>query len=373
VSQGPAAELWPYLRAWQTTQLPDRQVVDALVDARHDGPSPDLAAALARWPGPVYWSDETDGRHLIITREGPRRRERWVLHAALLAATLVTTTYAGAILAGTLQPQHLLGLFGELVPAISAIGAWAAGLSFSLPLLAILLAHELGHYVTARRYGLNVSPPYFIPVPLWPSFIGTMGAFIRLRTMLSDRRQLLDVGAGGPVAGFAVALPVLAWGLARSETLPAAVGLHGMVIWFGAIPVELGDSLVTLALRQLLDTGAAVALHPAAFAGWIGLMVTMLNLLPLAQLDGGHILYAALPSWQRRLAVVFWVLLLVLGWYGWKGWLVWAALVLLLSRGRLAHPAVLDPLRPLPPNRRLLTAGSLALFVVTFTPVPFWV
>lgn len=373
MSQGLGDGLIPYLRAWQTTQLPDRQVVDALVDPRHAGPSPALAAALAAWPGSAYWSDEADGRHLIITQERPRRPERWGLHAALFAGTLVTTTYAGAILAGTLQPRHLFGLFGELVPTLSTIVAWAAGLSFSLPLLAILLAHELGHYVAARRYGLDVSPPYFIPVPLWPSFIGTMGAFIRLRTILSDRRQLLDVGAGGPVAGFAVALPVLIWGLWRSEPLPAAVGLHGMVIWFGALPVELGDSLVTLAVRQLLDTGPALALHPLAFAGWIGLVVTMLNLLPLAQLDGGHILYAALPAWHRRLAVAFWVLLLGLGWYGWKGWIVWAVLVLLLSRGRLAHPAVLDPLRPLPANRWRLTWGSLALFVVTFTPVPFWV
>ncbi|MDH3198886.1 MAG: hypothetical protein OEO21_11675, partial [Candidatus Krumholzibacteria bacterium] len=162
-------------------------MVDGLVDPAHAGPSPDLAKALARWPGSAYWSEEPDGRHLILTRAWPRRPERWALHALLLAATLVTTTYAGAILAGTLQPGHLFGLFGELISAPSAGAAWAAGLTFSLPLLATLLAHELGHYITARRYGLNVSPPYFIPVPLWPSFIGTMGAFIRLRTVLSDR------------------------------------------------------------------------------------------------------------------------------------------------------------------------------------------
>jgi membrane-associated protease RseP (regulator of RpoE activity) len=199
-----------------------------------------------------------------------------------------------------------------------------------------------------------------------------MGAFIRLRTILSDRRQLLDVGAAGPVAGFAVALPVLALGLLWSEPLPPAVGLEGMVIWFGALPVEVGDSLLTLALRQLTQGGAgAIALDPAAFAGWVGMMVTMLNLLPIAQLDGGHVLYAALPRVHGRLAVGFWGMLLVLGWFGWPGWAVWAVLVLALSRGRLSHPPVLDPVRPVPRSRKALAIAALLLFALTFAPVPF--
>jgi membrane-associated protease RseP (regulator of RpoE activity) len=199
-----------------------------------------------------------------------------------------------------------------------------------------------------------------------------MGAFIRLRTVLSDRRQLIDVGAAGPLAGFVIALPVLALGIARSEPLPATVGLEGMVIWFGALPVELGDSLVTLALRRLVGSGAtAIALDPLAFAGWVGMMVTMLNLLPIGQLDGGHVLYAALPQWHRPLAAGFWGLLLVLGWFGWTGWAVWAVLVLALSRGRLDHPPVLDRIRPLPRSRTAVALGALLLFAITFAPVPF--
>jgi len=358
--------------AWRTTQLRDRQVVDALVHPAHAAPSPELSRHLAGWPGSAYWSDEPDGRHLVLTRRWPRAPERWALHAGLLIATLCTTTYAGAILAGALQPGHLLGLFTEFAPTWHGLRAWAAGLRFSLPLLAILLAHELGHYLTARRYGLDASPPYFIPVPLWPSFIGTMGAFIRLRTVLSDRRQLIDVGAAGPFAGFVIALPVLALGLARSEPLPADVGLQGMVIWSGALPVELGDSLVTLALRWLVGGSAtAVALDPLAFAGWVGMMVTMLNLLPMAQLDGGHVLYAVLPRWHQRLAAGLWALLLLLGWLGWPGWAVWAVLVLALSRGRLGRPPVLDGIRPLPRSRTALAVGSLLLFAITFAPVPF--
>lgn len=365
-------DLTSFLVAWRTAELPDRQVVDALVHPTHGGPSPPLAAALARWPGPFYWSDEPDGRHLVLTRAGPRQPERWGLHLLLFLATVVTTTYAGAILAGALEPGDLLGLFGALTGSRGALADWAAGLPFSLALLAILLAHEMGHYVTARRQGLNVSPPYFIPVPLWPSFIGTMGAFIRLRTVLSDRRQLLDVGAAGPFAGFAVALPVLAVGLARSEPLPDAVGLQGMVIWFGAIPAEVGDSLVTLALRQAFADGApALALHPLAFAGWVGMMVTMLNLLPISQLDGGHVLYAAVPRWHERLTLVFWLFVFALGWFGWTGWTVWAVVVLVLSRGRLAHPSVLDVARPLPASRLAGALGALLLLALTFAPVPF--
>lgn len=249
--------------------------------------------------------------------------------------------------------------------------AWTTGLSFSLPLLAILLCHELGHYLTARRYQLDVSPPYFIPGPVPPFGIGTLGAFIRLRTILTDRRQLIDVGAGGPIAGFVVAVPILWIGLARSEPLVAAdasgmvVSVQGMLAW----PV--GDSIITHLFRRLaLADAPAVLLHPTAFAGWFGMFVTALNLLPMAQLDGGHILFAALPRWQERVARGFWICLILLGWL-WIGWLVWGSVVLALSRGRLGHPPVLDAYRPLPASRRRLAWASLALFLVTFAPVPF--
>ena len=180
-----------YLLAWRTTTLHDREVVDALVDPAHAGPSPALQETLARWPGHYYWSDEPEGRHLILTRRLPtRRRERWLLHAALFVTTLVTTTFAGAVLTGAIVYDNPLDLFTGAYPLPpGVVSAWATGFAFSIPLMAILLCHELGHYITARWYQLDASPPYFIPVPLIPTFIGTMGAFIRLRTLLSDRRQ----------------------------------------------------------------------------------------------------------------------------------------------------------------------------------------
>src|SRR2546426_249962 len=251
------------------------------------------------------------------------------------------------------------------------VRAWATGLSFSAPLVAILLCHELGHYLTARHYQLDVSPPYFIPVPLVPWSIGTMGAFIRLRTVVSDRRQLLDVGIAGPIAGLLVAVPVLWLGLRLSHALPGQGSETGMLLAFGSETAGLGDSLITLALRRLLFGAApAILLHPVAFAGWLGVFVTMLNLLPISQLDGGHILYSALPRWHRRVALGFWVLVVALGAL-WKGWLLWGGLVLLLSRGRLGHPPVLDGQRPLPRSRSRLAWAALLLFLVTFTPVPF--
>lgn len=363
-------DLTPFLLAWRHSALHDREVIDALVHPAHAAPSAELVAALQMWPGTHYWSEEPDGRHLILTRAAGRRRERWWLHVALFALTLVTTTVAGAILGGAIayepNPLHLLrGL------PVARPGAWTSGLAFSLPLLAILLAHELGHYLTARRYQLDVSPPYFIPVPLFPSFVGTMGAFIRLRTVVSDRRQLFDVGVAGPIAGFVVALPVLVVGLALSRAAPPDPAFPGMFLHVGEAIAALGDSPLTWALRRLVVGHAGgLSLHPVAFAGWVGMFVTMLNLLPLAQLDGGHLLYATFPGLHERVARTFLLLTAVMGLWWW-GWWVWVFLVLVLSRGRLGHPPVLDSDRPLPASRRWIAWGALVLFLITFVAVPF--
>jgi len=362
-----------YLVWARTTALPDREVVDALVDPAHAGPSPELAQALADWNGPYYWADQSDGRHLVLTWVRPRPAERWWLHAVLFAATFFSITVAGAILTGRLPYRGFLGLFDSLMHAGPRFwDAWLSGLSFSVPLVAILLAHELGHYVTARRHGVNASPPFFIPAPVI-SIIGTLGAFIRIRTVLTDRRQLLDIGVMGPFAGFVVALPVLVLGLAWSTPLPLTQPGAGLLLNLGPDVVPIGSSLLTMLVRDLMPGGAGggLALHPLAFAGWIGMFMTMLNLLPLAQLDGGHALYAALPRAQGRLALVFWVALAVLGWFTWQGWLMWAVFIVVLSRGRLAHPPVLDVERGLPRSRQAMALAALILFILTFVPRPF--
>jgi len=362
-----------YLIVWRTIALRDREVIDALVDPSHAAPSPQLSAALAQWPGEHYWSDEKDGRHLVLTRRTDTpHREAWWVHALLLVATVLCTTYAGAVFRNALEPSVMFAWEGLLTLDREFLGKLLQGLTFSIPLVVILLAHELGHYFTARRYDLDTSPPYFIPLPFLPGwFIGTLGAFIRLRTILSDRRQLLDVGIAGPIAGFLIAVPAFWLGLRYSIPLPPGDPMgEGLVVRLG-VPVEVGHSLVTLGVQYLAGlSGQSLELHPIAFAGWFGIFVTMLNMLPIAQLDGGHILYAAAPRWHARVAIVFWGVLALLG-FLWLGWGVWAALILILSRGQLRHPPVLDVYRPLPPGRRWLLLAALILFILTFSPTPF--
>jgi membrane-associated protease RseP (regulator of RpoE activity) len=296
-------------------------------------------------------------------------REAWAVHALLLIGVLITMTVSGGVFAGVLTGDMTAWTLRDV------LRAFPRGLSFSLPLLAILFTHEMGHYITARRYQLSVSPPFFIPGLPAPLGIGTFGAFIRLRTIVNDRRQLLDVGAAGPIAGFIVALPILWYGIAHSQpwlhlpdhstTIPV-----GMVMPWGDDIALLGDSIVTWLVRHFAGAPAPILLHPIAVAGWFGMFVTMLNLLPMAQLDGGHIIYAASPRLHRPVAQAIWVLIMLMGWF-WFGWLVWGFIILMLSRGQLRHPPVLDAYRPLPPSRRWLLIASAVLFVLTFAPVPF--
>ncbi len=359
--------LTPYLLAWRTTPLHDREVVDALVDPAHAEPSAELAGALRQWPGTYYWSDEYDGRHIVLTRPGVKAREAWATHLFLVAATLFLTTLSGAVMVSAVPPR--LGVLFNPARWNAAFWAgWLHGFAFSLPLLAILLCHEMGHYLTSRRYQVNASPPFFLPGPPLPIGIGTFGAFIRLRTILTDRRQLLDIGAAGPIAGFLLTIPILWYGLAHSEVLdPTATGMSVATGW-GLM--DLGDSILTRVLRSWTHPGGgALLLHPFAFAGWMGVFVTMLNLLPIAQLDGGHILYAAAPRIQRWAARAIWVVILLLSYLS-KSWLVWGVIVLLLSRGRFGHPPVLDAYRPLPPSRVWVLLASLIIFVLTFIPAP---
>lgn len=379
-------ELSSYLLSWRTIATGDREVIDAVVHPVHRGPSPEFAKALAAWQGPSYWSPgDGEGRLVLIRILQPPGRERWWLHLLLFAVTFCTVWMGGALLAGSVDYYgfpfnlDLSGGFAHLREFFVELVALRPGLDFAVALMAILLAHESGHYFAARRYGLNVSPPYFLPAPPVVNFIGTFGAFIRVRSPVVDRRQLLDVGAAGPWAGFAVAVLVLVLGLLRSQTVPE-LGPSSQLILLGNAPLYLGDSPLLLLLRRLLVGEGTVLLHPLAFAGWLGLFVTMLNLLPLGQLDGGHVLYALMGPRQGAVSNLAWVGLLILGyvaaeqtssWVAWFWW-TWAIIVLLLGRGRLVHPQVLDRYRPLPTSRRALGWATVALFAATFSPVPLY-
>jgi len=268
------------------------------------------------------------------------------MHAGLLAATLLSATLAGV----DVEPRELVAN-----PAL-----FLRGLPFAAALVTILLVHELGHYLTCLRYRVSATLPYFLPAPL-VSPVGTFGAFIRIRSRFPDRRALFDIGAAGPWAGFVVALAATVIGLAHSTVLAVPPEWHGY---------EWGDSLLTaLLVRVVLHADSAtVVLHPIAFAGWFGLFVTSLNLLPVGQLDGGHVLYATLGRPTPRIAALLIAFLVWLGVRGFPGWLLWAAIITVLLS--LGHPPTDDDRRPLDPARRLAALATLVIFVLTFVPEP---
>jgi Zn-dependent protease len=378
-SRGTTDSLTATFEAWRSHALGRREYIEALVALEHRGPSPTLAAALAAWPGSHYWAD-ADHSHLVLIRSlGTERGERWLLHAFLFGVTVICALGAGAALAGTWTPTEPPGLVGVVIGGgrffqrLAGPG-WrdlVAGWSFAVPLLGILLVHELGHYFAARRYGIDASPPYFLPVPPNLSPIGSLGAYIRLRSPVLDRRQLLDVGAAGPLAGFALTLVVLVWGLHISEPMEPGLQPAGSFVLLAGERIGLGDSLLMIACRELLLPGAkAVHLSLPAFAGWVGAFITGLNLLPLSQLDGGHVLYGLLGRRQSAVGLVTLLCLIGLAQLSWN-WYVWVAVALFVGGGGWAHPSVLAPARPVPPSRRWIGWLAVGVFVLTFVPVPF--
>ena len=275
----------------------------------------------------------------------PRR----LLHLGLLLATVVTTIIAGALQQGVnpLETPELL----------------YTGIPFSFTLLLILGTHEMGHYLVSRRHHLDVTLPYFIPAPPIPFIIGTFGAFIRIRSPIRDKRALLDVGCSGPLIGVLVSIPVILIGLKLSTVT---------VIGGGEETVTLGEPLLFKLLSRLalgpMTPEQDVILHPVAFAGWIGLLVTALNLLPVGQLDGGHVAYALFPEYHRYISLGVLGLLVVCGVVFWSGWLLWAVLLVFLG---WRHPPPYEFWVPLDRRRRVLGGISIVVFGLTFSPAPF--
>ena len=236
------------------------------------------------------------------------------------------------------------------------------GLPFAASLMAILTAHEFGHYLTARRLGSPTSLPYFIPMPVGP--FGTLGAFITMGVPPRNRRHLLAIGAVGPVAGLVLAVPLLWLGLNLShvEPIPAVGGYTTM----GSSLLLTGLTLLKFG-RLLPAGGEDVFLHQVAFAGWAGLLVTALNLIPAGQLDGGHIMYALLGRKGAR--VVTWIVIAALAGlsFKWTGWLLWLALVLVFGR---QQDMPLDDLTELTVGQRVFAAAMFLVFILVFVPVP---
>jgi len=279
----------------------------------------------------------------------PQRRLRDHLRPyiplALFVVTLFTTLIAGAMQQGVNpleEPQDI----------------WK-GVPFAFTLLLILGSHEFGHYFVSRHHRVEATFPYFIPAP---TFIGTFGAVIRMKSPIMDRRTLLDIGVAGPLAGIVVSIPALFIGLSLSEVVPSAPA-EGI-----SLGTSILFSLISRIVHGAIPAEVNLVLHPVAFAGWIGLLVTSLNLLPVGQLDGGHVTYAVFGRRQQDVAKAVMIALFILGVFSWSGWLFWGAILLVMG---INHPPVVYDWIPLDGGRKVIGWLALLLFVMTFTPAPF--
>ncbi|MBS1249794.1 MAG: hypothetical protein MAG431_01378 [Chloroflexi bacterium] len=327
-----------------------------------------------------------DGNHLVILKKGvlePEPKKVWV-NILLFAVTIISVFFAG-----------LLASYSG--PVSGGLGAmWAAlqpeeigqAFAFAACMLGILLAHEFGHYLAARRHGTAVTLPYFIPFPLNP--LGTMGAFINLQESPKNKRALLDIGLTGPLAGLIVAIPVTILGLWLSpveilpDPLPAGFGFEGNSLLYLALkylvhgewlphPGSYGNLSPFLYWVRYFFTGGPlpaggtdVVIHPVAWAGWAGLFVTGLNLIPAGQLDGGHLVYVLLGERAKKLRPFILGVLVLLG-LVWSGWWLWAVLILIFGR---FHAQPLDEITELDPQRKFLARLGLVIFVLVFMPIP---
>ncbi len=335
---------------------------------------------------PLFRIDKEDDL-VIVIRSMPIEKigNPW-LNILLFVVTLVTVLYAGSmhssesveVLRGTEMTD------GNITAWLMLRVLWT-GWPFALSLLGILLAHEMGHYIAARKHGASVTLPYFIPFP--SGFLGTMGAVIQMKGAIRNKRVLLDVALSGPLAGLAVAIPVVVIGLHLSEVTPLPVSgfqLEGNSIMYLAakylvfgelLPKPLDYGQVPAVIHWIVffftgnpgpGGGTDVFIHPVALAGWAGMLVTGLNLIPVGQLDGGHILYVLFGKSARSWRPLVIVLLVALG-FVWSGWWIWAVLLYVFGQ---SHPEVLDEITELDDYRRSLAFVALILFFLLIVPVP---
>ena len=311
---------------------------------------------------------QRDGQDELLALPGviEHRRPRLWLPIMLFLATTLTVLMTGALNERAGNIDSLAALLRVQLEVLRSPAALLAGLPFAATLLGILFTHEMGHYVVGRLRRAPVSLPYFIPMPPGISFTGTMGAVIVQREPMEDRRTVLEVGIAGPLAGLAVAIPLLLYGLTISHVGPHQPGGY----------IQEGNSLLYIAAKWLVfgrflpSGGQDVQLNAVAWGAWIGLLVTMLNLLPVGQLDGGHVAYALLGRRADYIAYAMIGLCLALGLLVSNTWLIWAVLILLIGP---RHPAPLDDISRLDRRHTALAIFGLIVFVLLLMPTPITV
>lgn len=313
---------------------------------------------------PVAWHDGTLPRFYAVHAPSRPSKKSLVLACCLFLLTLCTCLVAGTHFAAAYAHDQAVS-WDDFVRAFAMVYrhplGLAAGLPFALTLMTILLAHELGHFFACRHHHIHSSYPFFIP---FPTLIGTLGAFILIRSPIRTTRALFDVGASGPIVGFAVAMPALIFGILHAKFVPGLAGPHAEFV--------LGTPLIVHFLATIFHPGAAASnllLHPIGRAAWVGLFATSLNLLPAAQLDGGHILRSLSPRAHRYSSLLLPFGLILLGFFHfWMGWYIWGALLLGIRFFRalpVYHPEPLDS------DRRAAALLTLLVFILCFMPAPF--
>ena len=317
-----------------------------------------MSEPTSSFPTPREWEQQAQPVWVIAPP-----RQRWWLYGLFLLLTMFSTMVVGARMQSNFlhrQPVFSLNDDSLSLFPISWIMHHPAnllmGIPFSFTLMFILFAHEMGHYLYARHYHVDTTLPFFVP---FPSLIGTLGAFIRIKGQIPSRAALFDIGIAGPIAGFIPACIALVYGLSLSHPIAAAAPSE----------IQLGFPLAFHLAAHLLhiDTPmTALSLHPIAAAAWVGMFATALNLLPGGQLDGGHIVFSISPNLHRWISLLTVLALVPLGKYCWTGWFLWTVLLALTLR----HPRV--PRYPDVTGGRLALALCSALILaLTFTPAPF--
>ena len=293
----------------------------------------------------------------------PRRSKLWPVFL-LFFLTILTTLAVGSDFARSFargqQPftgyEHWYSLI--LIP-MQHPDLLLLGIPYSLTLLTILLAHEMGHFVACKLYGIDASYPYFLPAP---TLVGTFGAFIRIRSPITTRRALFDIGIAGPIAGFAIAAPAMALGVAASKIIPGTEE-HAEIIFGNPLLMQMFVAI----FHPHIDP-SWVLLHPIGRAAWVGCLVTALNLLPAWQLDGGHVMYALTDRYHFRISIVVGLLLIAGGTLA-PLWYVWGAVLLVLS-WRYRHPQLMNRWEPLDASRKMWAIVAVAILILCFMPVP---
>lgn len=230
---------------------------------------------------------------------------------------------------------------------------------YAIVLIGILLGHELGHFLACQYYKIDATLPYFIPAP---TLIGTLGAFIKIKSPITRKQQLFDIGIAGPLVGFILSVPTLIYGLSLSRAVPA-IPREESLIFGEPLILKIVGSMIFKNIPPDFD----VILHPVAFAGWVGIFVTALNLFPIGQLDGGHISYALLGPKSQNLAKLFLGIFIFMGIFIWIGWFIWVFIIFLMG---LRHPRVIDEETPLSPRRKFLGFVVFIIFILSFIPDP---